>query len=275
MIWLTQIGGAEPLGHSDGPIGTDVKIEDILWDLLKGANKGWTVHSYVAGSQDTPMESYLCHLSIESIDSLKQHSNIIKAIIKNSSEPSKANMANDDTNFALSTGNIATAIRDLPKRPTTAADVARLWLEILEIFFPDDQGFQRKQVLSTKDRVLIQVQRCKDLDGDVFIDSRFRQSILVVDCRGNIAGSSGLQFKSDEEDSRNDVMYKYGVASFGAQVTFLKDVSSLIDDHEVWSLRGVKMDISSLVRATGRDATEAWLRKIRDISDDLVEEHHS
>lgn len=221
------------------------------------------------------MESYLCHLSIESIDSLKQHSNIIKAIIKNSSEPSKANMANDDTNFALSTGNIATAIRDLPKRPTTAADVARLWLEILEIFFPDDQGFQRKQVLSTKDRVLIQVQRCKDLDGDVFIDSRFRQSILVVDCRGNIAGSSGLQFKSDEEDSRNDVMYKYGVASFGAQVTFLKDVSSLIDDHEVWSLRGVKMDISSLVRATGRDATEAWLRKIRDISDDLVEEHHS
>lgn len=56
MIWLTQIGGAEPLGHSDGPIGTDVKIEDILWDLLKGANKGWTVHSYVAGSNQDDFE---------------------------------------------------------------------------------------------------------------------------------------------------------------------------------------------------------------------------
>lgn len=184
-------------------------------------------------------------------------------------------MANDDTNFALSTGDIATAIRDLPKRPTTAADVARLWLEILDIFFPDDQGFQRKQVLSTKARVLIQVQRCKDPDGNVIIDNKFRQLILVVDCRGNVAGSYGLQFKSEEEDSRDDVMYKYGVASFGAQVTFLKDVTSFIDDHEVWSLRGVKMGIASLVRATGRDATEAWLRNIRDISDDLVEEHHS
>lgn len=184
-------------------------------------------------------------------------------------------MVNDDTNFALSTGNIATVIRDLPKRSTTAADVARLWLEILGIFFPDDQGFQRKQVLSTKDRVLIQVHRCKDLDGDIIIiDAKLRQSILIVDCRGNIAGSSGLRFESDEEDSRDDVSYKYGMASFGAQVTFLKDVSSFFDNDEVWSLHGVKMGTSSLVKATGRDATEAWLRNIRDISDDLIEEYH-
>jgi hypothetical protein len=176
-------------------------------------------------------------------------------------------MVNDyETNFALSTGNIATAIRDLPKRSTTAADVARLWLDILEIFFHDDQGFQRNQVLSTKDRVLIQVQRDRDLDGDVMIDDNSRQSILVVDCRGNAAGSSGLQFRSAEEDSRDDVSYKYGVASFGAQITFLKDVSSFIDDHEVWSLHGLKMGSSSLIKATGRDATEAWLRNIRDIT---------
>lgn len=184
-------------------------------------------------------------------------------------------MANHDTTFALSTGNIATAIPDLPKRSTTAADVARLWLEILEIFFPDDQGFQRKQVLSTKDRVLIQVQRCKDLDGDIIIDNKPRQSILVVDSRGNVAGTSGLQFRSAEDDSRDDDSYKYGVASFCAQVTFLKDVSSFIDDHEVWSLHGLKMGTSSLIKATGRDATEAWLRNIRDISDDLLEGHHS
>lgn len=184
-------------------------------------------------------------------------------------------MANDvDTNFALSTGDIATAIRDLPKRSTTAADVTRLWLDILEIFFPDDQGFQRKKVLSTKDRVLIHVQRIKDLDGDVIVDNKLKQSILVVECRGNVAGSSGLQFSSAEDDSRDDVSYNYGVASFGAQVTFMKDVSSFIDDHEVWSLRGLKMGTSSLIKATGRDATEAWLRNIRDLCDDMIEKHH-
>lgn len=185
-------------------------------------------------------------------------------------------MANNvDTNFALSTGNIATAIRDLPKRSTTAADVARLWSDILQIFFPPDEGFQRKQVLSTKDRVMIQVQRYKDHDGDVILGTESRQSILVVDCRGNAAGSVGLQFRSAEDESREGVSYKYGVVSFGAQVTFLKDVSSFIDDREAWTLHGVKMGISSLIKATGRDATEAWLRNIRDISDDLIQEHHS
>jgi hypothetical protein len=179
-----------------------------------------------------------------------------------------------DTKFALSTGDIAAAIRDLPKRSTTAADVARLWLDMLDIFFPDDQGFQRTQVLSTKDRVLIQVQRDRDSDGDVIIGNKSRQSILIVDCRANAADSSGLQFRSTEDVDRDNVSFKYGVVSFGAQVTFLKDVLSSSDDQEALYLHGVKMGSSNMIKATGRDATEAWLRNIRDICDSLIEEHH-
>lgn len=56
MIWLARIGGAAPLGNSNGPIETDVSIEDASWDLYKGTNKGWTVYSYVAGSDQNDFE---------------------------------------------------------------------------------------------------------------------------------------------------------------------------------------------------------------------------
>ncbi|KAE8556133.1 hypothetical protein TMatcc_003455 [Talaromyces marneffei ATCC 18224] len=183
---------------------------------------------------------------------------------------------NYNTKFVLSTGDIAAAIRDLPKRSTTAVDVAQLWLDILEIFFPDNQGFQRSEILSAKDRVLIQVQRNRDLDGRAIIDhnNKSGQSILVVDCRGNTTDSSGLQFRSAEDDSQDDCSFKYGVASFGAQVSFLKDVSLQRNDQEGWSLNGLKMGSSNLTKATGRDVTEAWLCNVRDLCIDMIEEHH-
>jgi xyloglucan-specific endo-beta-1,4-glucanase len=56
MIWLAQIGGgAAPLGNSNMSIET-VTIEDTSWDLYKGTNKGWTVYSFVASSDQNDFE---------------------------------------------------------------------------------------------------------------------------------------------------------------------------------------------------------------------------
>lgn len=70
MIWLAQIGDAEPLEHSDGPIETDVKIEDISWDLYKDTNKDSTVYGYVAGSGQNDFEGgvneFLTYLNVNS-----------------------------------------------------------------------------------------------------------------------------------------------------------------------------------------------------------------
>ncbi|EED23354.1 hypothetical protein TSTA_067830 [Talaromyces stipitatus ATCC 10500] len=159
----------------------------------------------------------------------------------------------DDTKFALSTGDIATSIRNLAKSSTIVADVANIWLDILGIFFPDDQGFRRTRILSTEKRVLIQVQRDRYPDGDVFVDDDDT--------------SRDLQFRSAEDSSQVDVSFKFGVISFGAQVVFLKDVSSYSDDQGAWSLHGEKTGSSNLVKATGRDMAEEWLRKMKDICD--------
>lgn len=48
MVWLASLGGAEPIGHSDGAIASPT-IGGITWDLYKGDNS-WTVFSFVAQS---------------------------------------------------------------------------------------------------------------------------------------------------------------------------------------------------------------------------------
>lgn len=46
MVWLAALGGAAPIGNSDGPIASP-EIGGITWDLYKGDNS-WKVYSFIA-----------------------------------------------------------------------------------------------------------------------------------------------------------------------------------------------------------------------------------
>jgi len=175
-------------------------------------------------------------------------------------------MAQDDmTNFALSTGQIIAAIHRLPRSSTTAADVAKTWLDILEIFFPDSDGFERIDAHSTHDRVLIEVQCVKDSDGDVVVDDNDRESFLVLDCRPKSTVGCDSQFASPADGDQDDSPLSFRVICFGAQAVFLKVVASSGIYQETSPLCGVKMGSANLIKASGRDATENWLREIRDL----------
>jgi hypothetical protein len=167
------------------------------------------------------------------------------------------------TNFAVSTGQLGAAIRSLSKNTTTATDVARIWLDILGVFFPNAQGFELFQSYSSPDCVLIEVQRDRDLDGDVIVDSDAKKPFLVVECRPHAAGYDESQSDSPDEGNRDDNFCSFGVVSLGAQAVFLKDVVSPQVTQNTLSLRGVRVGSANLMRASGRDKTEEWLRKIQ------------
>lgn len=49
MVWLAALGGAQPIGHSSGPIASP-SIGGYTWDLYKGTNS-WTVFSFVSKNE--------------------------------------------------------------------------------------------------------------------------------------------------------------------------------------------------------------------------------
>lgn len=162
---------------------------------------------------------------------------------------------------------MAASLRELQKSSTTPADMARIWLEILAIFFPIDQGFSHVQALSTSARVLLLVQRGRDHDGDTIVDDEPRPSLLVVDCRKS-EGSDRYEMEIDYTGNSSvaDISSRFGVIACGPQLVFLDHVS-LVDANDMnGSLHGIETARHNLIKACGRDATETWLCHVHDHS---------
>lgn len=165
----------------------------------------------------------------------------------------------DQTKFAISTGQIAIAIHLLSLTSTAAVDVARIWLDILEIFLPSDQGFERIEAQPAHGCILMKVQRMRHphwaaIDGNVAGNPFF-----TVDCRPYNTVGYDLLTKSLVESDQDDISSRYGVICSGVHAVSLEDV--------LVSSRLTKTGSANPTKASGRDATEAWLRHIRTVCD--------
>lgn len=53
MIWLSTLGGANPITSSGSPIATTPTFAGVSWELYSGYNGNTKVYSFVAPSQQT------------------------------------------------------------------------------------------------------------------------------------------------------------------------------------------------------------------------------
>lgn len=179
------------------------------------------------------------------------------------------------TNFAVSTGQLGAAIRSLARRSTTTADAARIWLDVLGVFFPNDQGFERVEAYSAPNCVLMEVRRDRDSDGDAIVvddNNNAKAPFLIVDCRPHNTFGYNWELDSLQDNNHREggiVSFKFGVISIGAQTVFLEDVVASHAMQDTPALRGVRVGSANLIKASGRDKTEEWLRCIRNLCDQL------
>ncbi|KAH8704959.1 hypothetical protein BGW36DRAFT_456513 [Talaromyces proteolyticus] len=184
--------------------------------------------------------------------------------------------------FIMSTGRLLAAIQAL-RKSSSANETSEFWTQVLDIFFPETEGFEISTIYKTSDHAILVLRRIKDADGDVIIDDCDMKNILVIDCQPppisttatvesevsvNLKGTPDNQGAKVEGEATHEerLPSDFGVTAIGTQAIFVRDAELLAisaahshTSQDEIHLHGSKIGSANLAKASGRDQVEKWL----------------